>query len=207
MNYYDEILNEIQDLISEEKYDEAKSIILNELNISYVPKDVETKLYELLDEIKSKTFVVKELKDEQIEEFLKMDENHQLLAVDALNKKNLREYIDLCQNYLLSDGYVNAKVLLIDSLIRQEINYEFKYKDNSFNPRNLIRVEESEGFIEGINNIRDKFMKNPSMMKMAEQLMYKEAILSLPNNLHKDDGIALANKIEKYILDAFNSAN
>jgi len=50
-------------------------------------------------------------------------------------------------------------------------------------------------------------MKNPSMMKMAEQLMYKEAILSLPNNLHKDDGIALANKIEKYILDAFDSAN
>ena len=207
MNYYDEILNEIQELISDEKYDEAKSIILNELNISYVPKDIETKLYELLDEIKSKIFVVKELTDEQIEEFLKMDENHQLLAVDALNKKNLREYIDLCQNYLLSDGYVNAKVLLIDSLIRQEINYEFKYKDSSFNPRNIIRVEESEGFVEGINNIRDKFMKNPSMMKMAEQLMYKEAILSLPNNLHKEDGIALANKIEKYILDAFNSAN
>ena len=136
-----------------------------------------------------------------------MDEVHQLMAVDGLNKRNLREYIDLCQKYLSSQGYINAKALLIDSLIRQEINHEFSYGEDSFNPKEIMRPEESAGFLSGLKAIQERFMKDPSMMRMAEQLLYKEVLLALPKALDHDEGIRVSDKIIEYILKAFESAN
>ena len=136
-----------------------------------------------------------------------MDENHQLIAVEELNNKNLRDYYDLCNSYLQSDGFINAKVLLIDSLIRQEINKEYKLKRNDeitvFNPSQIVPPEESDGFKLCLSELRGYFMKEPSMLQIAEQLLYKEALLSLPDNIHEKDSSYLAGKIEKFITDAF----
>ena len=121
MNYYEEILIQIRELIEKEELDEARRLILNELSVPYVPRDFEDELKELLLETKTSDYQPKLISDAQIEEFLYSDPSHQLIAVDELNKKNLRDYIDLCQDYLRSKGFKNAMVLLIDSLIRQEI--------------------------------------------------------------------------------------
>ena len=207
MNYYEEILNEIREDIDNQEYEEAKRLIMNELSISYVPRDVEEKLYELLSEVKTNSYVPKTLSDEDIEKYLKMDEVHQLMAVEELNKKNLRDHIDLCQDYLSGNGYINAKVLMIDSLIRQEINFDFSYNDSTFNPSKITRVEESDGFLSGLDAIRERFMKDPSMMRMGEQLLYKEVLLALPKTLSHDEGLIVADKIIDYILKAFESAN
>lgn len=210
MNYYDETLDKIKDLIGNEEYEEAKRLIQNELEVSYVPRDFERKLYELLDIVKEKTFKVKTISDEDIEKYLKMDNDHQIIAVDALDKRNLRNYIDMCSSYLKGDGFINAKVLLIDSLIKQEINHVFEYRKNDeiikFNPSNIDNIQESEGYISCLNALRERFMKEPSMLYMAEQLLYKEALMALPDILNNKDGILLAGKIEKYICDAFDSA-
>ena len=50
-------------------------------------------------------------------------------------------------------------------------------------------------------------MKDPSMMRMAEQLLYKEVLLALPKALDHDEGIRVSDKIIEYILKAFESAN
>ena len=207
MNYYEDILEKINSLINNEEYEEAKRLILNELDVSYVPKDFEDRLKELLSDINEKTFKVNVLSDEDIEKYLYMDENHQLIAVDELNRKNLRDYIDICNRYLKSNGYINGKVLLIDSLIRQEINHELECLKNNelirFNPSEMKPIENSDGYLSCLNALRETFMKEPSMLYMAEQLLYKEAIMALPFNLNKDNDIKLADKIEKYIKDAF----
>ena len=207
MNYYNEILKEIEENIENSEYDEAKRLIMNELSVSYVPRDVEKKLNELLSLVKEDTYVPRGLADADIEKYLFMDEVHQLMAVDELNKRNLREHIELCQQFLSSEGFINAKALLIDSLIRQEINYVFLYKEGTFNPSKIIRPEESEGFKSGLNAIRERFMKDPSMMRMAEQLLYKEVLLALPKTLDHEEGLMVAYKIIEYILKAFESAN
>lgn len=206
MNYYEEILKEIKEAIDAGEDEKARKLIENELSVSYVPRDVEEKLHEYLKELKSEEYSPKPLSDEDLERYLKMDEIHQLMAVEQLNKKNLRDYLDLCQDYLSSDGYINGKVLLIDSLIRQEINCDFSYNDSTFNPSKIIRVEESEGFLSGLQAIRERFMKDPSMMRMGEQLLYKEVLLALPETLSYDEGLIVADKIIKHILDAFESA-
>lgn len=208
MNYYDEILNKIYSLILEEEFNEAKTLIINELNVPYIPKDIEKKLNEYLSIVNVNTFKVKTIDDEDIEKYLFMDENHQLLAVDELNKKNLRDYIDICNKYLTSDGYKNGKVLLIDSLIRQEINEEITYNDNgleyTFIPKYVLPLEQADGFVLAKNLIEEEFLKNPSECKIALQLLYKEAMFRLPLNIEKQEGENVAIEIIKYVYNAFN---
>lgn len=211
MNYYEEVLHRIDCLFNEKKYEEAKKIITDELNVSYVPRDYEKKLQNCLKQIDNDTYKSLALSDEQIGEYLFLDQAHQLLAIDQLDRTNLRDYLPLCKKYLESEGYINGKVLLIDSLIKQEINADFLVKKNNeyykFNPSRLLIVEQSIGYQEAIKLLNDYFMKNPSMLLMAKQLLYKQAMLNLPHNMNKNEGIKAAEDIEKYIVNAFESAN
>ena len=207
MNYYDETKEKIIDLIEKEEYEEAKRLIRNELELSYVPRDFEEDLIELLNQIEQKTFRVKSLSEEEIEEYLKKDENHQLLAVDALDKRNLRDHLYLCQDYLGGKGYKNAKSLLIDSLIRQQIDHVFILKDEEkeiqFNPSKLIPIEECDVYGECLSSLEDRFLKEPSMLVLGKQLLYKEMMLSLPILPDKDKSEEIAERIEEYIRKAF----
>ncbi|MBR4469903.1 MAG: DUF3196 family protein [Erysipelotrichaceae bacterium] len=207
MNYYEETKEKIIDLIEKEEYEEAKRLIKNELELSYVPRDFEEDLIELLNQIDQKTFRVKSLSEEEIEEYLKKDENHQLLAVDALDKRNLRDEIYLCQDYLGGKGFKNAKALLIDSLIRQQIDHVFILKDEDqeiqFNPSKLVPLEESDVYKECNKSLEERFLKEPSMLVLGKQLLYKEMILSLPLLPDKAESEQIAERIEDYIRKAF----
>lgn len=208
MNYYDEILDMINSLLEAKEYDEAKRIILNELDMPYVPLDIETKLKMALDEIKHDSIVNNNLSDEDIASYLYQDENHQLLAINELNKRNLREYKSLVNEYLSSNGFKNAKVLLIDSLINQEINDEFNYKDNdveyTFNPSNIKPIVDNDSYLVCLSKLNDIYMKEPSLLIMANQLLYKEAIMMLPKQLNNEDIDVLVVKITDFITSAFN---
>lgn len=203
MNYYDEILNKIENLINNDKYEDARSLLLTELNVPYIPKDIEQKFNEYLQLIKENTFTVKNLSDEDIINYLKLDGTKQFIAIKELNNKNLRDYIDVCEEYLKSNGQKEAQVLLIESLIRQEINYTFKYNNSFFNPKECLVPEESNGFLKGNELLSDFYFKDPSKLKMAIQLLYKDCILYLPNSYTPEQGEELAKKIENYIEKAF----
>ena len=209
MNYSDELLDKIDRILIDEEYEKAKSLIEDELNVVYIPRDVEEKLLHFKQIVTLNTLNNHNLNDEQIEGYLSMDENHQLLAVDELGRKNLRDYHDLCSTYLRSDGYKNAKVLLIDSLIRQEINAEYtcfiEGKKMTFNPSKLIPIERSEGFLSALKELQEIYLKEPSMLNMAQDLLFKECILSLPYVFSNEEGIHLAYKISRFIDEAFNA--
>ena len=203
MNYYDELINNIDTLINNKDYEQAKSIILNELNLPYIPSEIEQKLNNYLSQIKQATFALKSLTDEDISAYLKASYEKQLIACDELGKRNLRDYIDVCNNYLKSNGFKNAKALLIDSLIRQEINYAFEYVNDSslltFNPSKLKVIEETDGFINAKTKLEENYMKDPSKVQMGLELLYKEALLSLPAEISED----VAENIIVYIDEAF----
>ena len=147
MNYYDDVLKQIEDLINEKEYDEAYRIIKNELNMPYIPNDIEESLLNYYKIVKASQNSSKSLTDDEIISYLKGDPEHQLLACNELHNKNLRNYIDICNDYFKCDGFANSKALLIDSLIRQEIDYDFSYVNNgsliTFNPKNLQIIEKN----------------------------------------------------------------
>lgn len=206
MNYYDDILNKINELIKNNDINKALSIVEEELRAPYLPKDFNEKLLSIYDNFhKNNTFI---MNDEMIEDFLYSTNEKQLIAVDQLNKKNLREYIDLCNEYLTSKGFINAKVLLVDSLIRQEIGEEIKMdKDGllfEFIPKYQLPIEESDGYLSGKKHLNDYYLKEPSKAKIALDLLYKEMIMNLPINMNEEEGIEIAIKIIDYINCAFD---
>lgn len=207
MNYYDETLKKIEDLIKDNNINEAIHIIDEELKQAYIPKEFNEKLLEYQKELKITKR--KELSDEEIIEYLNGNNEQQLFAVAYLDKKNLRNYLDVCEEYLCGNGYINAKVLLVDSLVRQEINEEIKMnKDGleiTFIPKYVWPIEISEGFESGIKYLTDYYLKEPSKLEIAKSLLYKEAILELPINLEESEGIIKAMNIIKYVDDAFNN--
>lgn len=206
MNYYDELLVNIDKLISSNELDEAKRLVENELSLPYIPRDIEEKLLEYSKQFKHSIKVNKTIEIDEIIEYLSGNDEHQLIAVDALSKKNLRDYIDICEEYLKNNRNMNAKALLIDSLIRQEINYEFSYVNDcsliKFNPINLQTIEETNGFIEASKTISDYYFKDPSKIQLGLQLLFKEAMLSLPNEIN---GKIVSKKIIDYIENAFSA--
>lgn len=206
MNYYDEILTKIEKLINDNK-DEARKLVDDELAQPYIPRDAEEKLLKYKEELKESS-LKKELSDEDIVEYLNDSKEKQLLAVSVLDRKNLRDYIELCNNYLKGDGFINAKVLLVDSLIRQEIGDDiYLNKDGlefNFIPKFQLPIEESDGFIFGNKYLENYYLKDPSKLQMAKSLLYKELMLQLPINVEDSEGIIIAKDIIEYIEEAFN---
>ena len=211
MNYYDEILLQLQDLLAEKDYEKALRIIDNELELAYVPRDFEEKLLEYRQEIRKQMPSKRELSSEEIEAFLHGDEDHQLIAVDALHKLNLRQYLFLIRDYLKSDGFINAKVLLIDSLIEQGIEGFFEVNRDgkiiTFEPQKMPRCYESEAYLDAQELLNEYYLKEPSKLLLAKQLLYKEVLSALPHVPLKEEGASMASRIEKYIDDAFAGVN
>lgn len=207
MNYYDEALTKINKLIEENKINDAIDLIEEELKAPYLPIDFEKKIKDIHSKIAVTKTSNQKLTYDEIEEYLFSTYEKQLIAVIELNNYNLRDYVDLINRYLTSDGYINAKALLIDSLVKQEISDEIKYSNEgmeyTFIPKFVLPVEESDGFINAINYLNDYYMKEPSKLLMAKDLVYKEALLSLPLNLEAEEGEILAKKAIDYIEEAF----
>ncbi len=207
MNYYDELLDQIQQLMMKEEYEDAKRLILNELDLPYVPRDIEKKLHELLDAVSSFLDYPRELNEFQIREYLFKDEEHQLLAVNQLDRYNLRDHLELIEKYLLSDGSLSGKALLIDSLIRQQVDHVFFYhsqsRDLTFCPKNMTEITVNSCFQYCLMALREDLMKEPSKLKIAEQLLYKQFMFHLPESYELSEGSFIVSKIEDYIEEAF----
>ena len=208
MNYYDEILEKIKAYIEKGKYEVADEMISEELDMPYIPEGFDIKLLELRNQIPILDNT-NNLDDEKINSYLYGSIEQQLVAVEVLNNKNLRDYIRIINDYLKSDGFINAKVLLIESLIKQEINEEIEYINAginySFIPKYIRLPEESYGYIKALDLLNSRFMKEPSCLEMAKQLLYKECLLALPINYEAEEGKIIASRIEDYIVNAFDN--
>lgn len=208
MNYYDELITEIKNDIKNNNFDDALQKIKNELSLPYIPSNIEPELHKLLEliPVSSNNTLIS---DEQIVSYLNGNQSMQLRAVQELDKKNLRDYIDIINDFLTKSDYINAKVLLIESLIRQEISEEINYvKDGisyTFIPKYIRLPEESLGYIKAIELLKDIYMKEPSKFELSKQLLYKECIFALPISFDEEEALILAQKIESYINDAFNN--
>ena len=157
MNYYEDILKKIEELIDQGNHEDARRLILNELDMPYVPKDFEETLHDLLMQINDTDKNVRKFSEEEILSFLDKDEKYQLIAVSELDRMNLRNHLDVIARYLMNEERsVNAKALLIDSLIAQQIDEPFLYKSKdkeiSFVAKDLKRADQGECF-EKVNQI------------------------------------------------------
>ena len=198
-NYYDEILDEIKQLINNGQNDLAYSKILNELNMPYIPSDIEKKLQELYQEVKFVNRKTKVFDDERIEEYLSHNDESTLLAIDRLAKLNVRNYLKSIKNFLINDPNKYAAGLLIDILIEQNINEEIEFhKDGvvyNFIPSYLTSCKDNKSYSIAYDHLAKWLENNPSYLKMADQLLIQQMFLALPLCIETDEAIELAYSI------------
>lgn len=212
-NYYDECLNKANECIGQNRLEEALRILQNELSMPYIPPDYQRRLQQAYEEC---LFKIKEAKRpvamsiEEIEAALKADGASQLAAVNALNKMNLREHLDLVCDYLKHDHSLTAAALLMESLISQQITEEITVHSDEneivFIPRYAELPYESDGFLKAQQFLTDWFSNDdPGFYKMCEQLLIQEAYLNLPIALEEDEALILALSIVRYVFSCMHN--
>ena len=106
-NYYQEMLNEISRLIETESYDQAQGIVREELSMPYVPQTVQKQLQEFARELKTLTRSEKRpsvISRDQLQVSLAGGGEKAVDAINQLADVNIRNYLDIIEDYLLSNN-------------------------------------------------------------------------------------------------------
>lgn len=209
LNYYDECLAAISDLMQKKEYISALKLIESELSMPYVPADSLTKLKLAYKECQFKVKEnepVRSLSPEEIENALHSNEECQIMAVNALNKCNLRDMLDIVKEYLFNEHSAMAGALLMESLIKQQISEEITVKTDqgeiTFIPRYTELPYESDGFLQAQKLLEQWFLnEDAGLYQLCMQILIQEAYLAMPINYEGDESLILALSITRYVFD------
>ena len=160
-SYYDEILKKIKDLMDEGKYAEANKLLEEELAMPYIPFNVEEELIQCYNECRSelRAHTQKAYSEDDIEAMLAGELDEQFLAIEQLKKSNIRNYVDVIQNFLSQKNvHTLVRSLLIEAMMDQNITDEFTCEINGlevcFSPCAIDSVMESEGVNKAVMYLR-----------------------------------------------------
>ncbi|MBR3841554.1 MAG: hypothetical protein IKM20_10495 [Erysipelotrichales bacterium] len=197
MNYYDELIDELQTLILEGKNQEALEKINVELRMPYIPKEYEEKLNILRKDIQttisdanSSRVVIPS--DEELENLLfssSLDE--EMMAIQSIRKLRLDNYYPLLEEYLKNPIYDEVQSLIIYLLIESGTMKEFVAIRNememTFIPKYCELPEESDGYEFGMEFLENHIEKEPSILKMCTDLLHMKLLNYLPFSYEEDE--------------------
>lgn len=203
--YYVELLEEIQELMKQKSYLEANVILQRELAMPYVPTEVEVALRKYQRDVTYFLTDGKEEKEDSFETLLNRLKHGkpqgQLMAADALSKRNLRECIVEIKDYLNKDPIPEVAAILIDGLAQQQIQGEFTYTrgglEYTFSGDSVTPIMESEGFLEALKRLEEDLQKEPSLLQMARTLLIHKAYLYLPLSYSSQEAEMLCEEVKK----------
>ena len=197
MNYYDEILKEIEDSLNQGDLEQAQYLLKRELSMPYIPPEVEEKLHGLARTLQGKKRDQESDRDhsrpslEHLLKGLQGTPENQLAAAGELADANLREAVVPLQQYLSSSPAPMAAALVIDALAQQEIQEEFVYRkgdvEYTFYGDSVTPVASSAGLRKGLSLLQKELLNQPSLYQMAKSLMIQKAYLYLPLSYEEEE--------------------
>ncbi len=213
-NYYQELIARISEYIRRQEYQQASDLIEEELKLPYVPSDTYDRLIEFRDEIRG--FLTKEpsaafMSEQQVEAFLAAGGEKAYQAVSFLKKANIREFLDVIQEYMLKDDADRMVVsILFDLCHRQGVNTELQYCDNGIwkkrRPSEIGDVTDNELFRETAALLASRFENsNPSFLELCRQVLVQHAYLKYPEKMDNNAEI-LTDQIVRYVFEAIQDA-
>ena len=210
MDYYTEILNDLEKLLADEQYDDALFMIRSELRMPYVPPDFREKLEEMEKRIpRNDEHTVKVPDEDKIRELLKGDAESQMYAVYSLTNQNLRRHKVLIDDVFSSDVLPQAKDILIYALIEQEISEEFTLNKNGleyrFVPRYCLLPEESDGYQEAVKQLKEIYLHEPSLYQFAIDLLQEKCFSHLPLSYEAEESGQLVEAITGELAKMFGT--
>ncbi len=210
MDYYTEILNDLEKLLADGQYDDALFMIRSELRMPYVPPDFREKLEEMEKRIpRNDEHTMKVPDEDKIRELLKGDAESQMYAVYSLTNQNLRKHKVLIDDVFSSDVLPQAKDILIYALIEQEISEEFTLNKNGleyrFVPRYCLLPEESDGYQEAVKQLKEIYLHEPSLYQFAIDLLQEKCFSHLPLSYEAEESGQLVEAITGELAKMFGT--
>ncbi|AHI52699.1 DUF3196 family protein [Spiroplasma culicicola] len=182
-NYYQEIIEKINNLIQEGEYEQAMNLVRDELNVPYVPFDFENQLEEiswkingLLSQNVDNSYLNWNL--DKVSEIMtqSLDQQLHLVAFDALRGLNARKLLDQIKAYFLNVDIKNEyKTFLLMVLIEQKMDEIFEIKKGDLtiriNPA-TFDLKESQKFLKELEHILENAIYdiNPSLHTVCIQV-------------------------------------
>lgn len=177
-NYYDELIKKIEQLLKENKVSEALSLIKEELSLPYVPKQYETKLNDLLSKLEPKKESKKTLfsRDELISiinEYKNHDINFILEISYGFEQYNWNGYEKEIEKIFNFDGLdKKVKCIIYNSLVVQNLSYDFKINQLVLNPTKTKTPFESDFAIRNLVLLSKKDFDDPSLLNICEKIFF-----------------------------------
>lgn len=187
-NYYEDVIEKIKDLIKFKKYSAAIELLKAELNQVYLPQDYEDEFHDLYNEAQS--YILEEtdsepvniMSEEELLALLNGSVEQQFAAINSLEDLNLRNYLEIIQDFLLSNSLAQLKGRMLDLCVSQNINEEFLFKSSegiiSVNPNSLQSVDEMEFITLAFDYFNNHLYKNPSLIQIC-QIALVEKVYSI----------------------------
>ncbi|ATZ21766.1 hypothetical protein [Mesoplasma tabanidae] len=209
MNFYDELIAELKELVLENDFETALLKINQELSMPYVPSDIEEQLMkfkvEIFEKISNKASNNNNLNADYILQLLKSDDREQqAFGINFLNKINLRDKLNEVSEILLLKKIDNSiKTLILYTLKEQEINkiFDVSYSgvQRQWNPFE-INFDDNFKFITEIDEVISKSIENenPGIAHDAKMININFYL----NNLDNFNTMFLNEKAAAFILFA-----
>ncbi|MBR2991355.1 MAG: DUF3196 domain-containing protein [Solobacterium sp.] len=210
--YYDEILNEIDQYIARGEYDDAAFLVRRELAMPYIPPETEQALRSREADLRFLRTARRREKEwtlsEILDQLLHGREKGQLAAAAKLTERNLRNCTAELQTYLSRDPLPEAASLIIDSLAEQEVNEEFVYRKNgveyTFWADAVTPVSASTGFRKALRIMENHYLQDPVKAEAAKGMLIHECYLFLPLSYEEDEADRLAEEIISQVEDLYS---
>ena len=210
-NYYDEILGRIRQLLSDGQYQKASDLIEEELSMPYVPSDALAQLNDL--QLMVKPFLNREKPDvllsaAQVTEYLEKGGASAQKALQSLQQGNIRNYLDVIQQYL---DKPDADRMLVSFLIElcslQQVTVPLRYhdldQDRTVIPAQIDNALGSESFEKCWIILEELFeSENPTFLQQCQQILIQHTYLRYPQPL-ENDSRTLAYRIARYLFRAY----
>lgn len=190
-NYYDELMEKIEQLISQNQLDEANKLIEIELALPYVPNVYEQKLINIQKQIKPETKTTKAFfsKDEIIDIFLKHQNEHSnqfLLEVAQMiiNYQWLDYVQEIQQIFNQKQLANNLKATIYNCLSLQNLNYDFQIDQVQLNPFINKTVFETDFAVANFEELENINLSEPNLISIAKQLLIIYLLNLFPKSMN-----------------------
>ncbi len=181
-NYYEELMEKINEAVNNNNFEEAFRIVNEELNAPYVPHDFEEQLEkmhtQLMEKLNLKDNNYSNWNTDKVLEIMskKMDQDVHLMAFDALRGLNARLIIDEIKDYLLDKEIKpEYKTFLVMVLIEQSIDQEIVIEKNnqsiSINP-SKFKLNDAQDILRDIELKIEQVVYdvNPSLFAICQHI-------------------------------------
>lgn len=210
MDYYDKLIDKVKLLMQDKQYEQAYTLLQEELKMPYIPYTHEQLLENLNLQCKQELRIenkASKYHQDDIETLLFGSVDEACMACEILKGSNIRNHLEVVETYLKDNPHYLIRTLLIEILmdqdISEEINLNYEGLMVEFKPIYILPIQEREETRTMVLKLQAYFEnENPTFYQMCVETLMKELYLSLPFSTTLDEQDYLLYAIITYVFKA-----